>query len=60
MELFHSRTVFKLVLSGKYLLVRKAAVLDWQKRAMYMGIDFVQMYNEGSDILFTVSATYKE
>ena len=57
MELFHSRTIFKLVLSGEYLLVRKPSVFDWQKRAMHVRIQLVQMYNECGDILLTVLAT---
>ena len=59
MELFHPRTVFKLVLSGEYLLVRKATVLDWQKRAVNMGIRFIQMYNESGYVLFAIFATHE-
>ena len=38
MELFHPRTIFKLVLSGENLLVRKPSVFDWQKRTMHVWI----------------------
>ena len=34
MKLFHPLAELVLVLSGEYLLVRKLAVLDWQKNAM--------------------------
>ena len=57
MELFHSRTIFELVLSGEYLLVRKLPVFDWQKRAMHVRIQLVEVYNEGGNILLSVSAT---
>ena len=57
MELFHPCAIFKLVLSGEYLLVRKPSVFDWQKRTVYVRIQLVQMYNECGDILLTVLAT---
>ena len=57
MELFHPLAKLELVLSGEYLLVCKLPVSDWQKRAMYMRIQFIEVYNEGGDILLAVSAT---
>lgn len=59
MKLFHPCAVFKLVLTGEYFLVRKATVFDWQKRTVDVWIQFVKMYNESGDILFTIFATYK-
>ena len=57
MKLFHSCTIFKLILTGEDFLVRKATILDWQKRTVDMRVQFIQMYNECSDVLLTISAT---
>ena len=57
MELFHPRAIFELVLSGEYLLVRKLPVFDWQKRAMHVRVQLIEVYNEGGDILLAVSTT---
>ena len=45
MKLFHSCTIFKLILTGEDFLVRKATILDWQKRTVDMRVQFIQMYN---------------
>ena len=57
MELFHPRAIFELVLSGEYLLVRKLPVFNRQKRAMHVRVQLIEVYYEGGDILFAVSAT---
>ena len=57
MKLFHALAEFIFVLTGKYLLVRKLPVFDWQKRAMHVRIQLVEVYNEGGNILLSVSAT---
>ena len=57
MKLFHSCTIFKLILTGEDFRVRKATILDWQKRTVDMRVLFIQMYNECSDVLLTISAT---
>ena len=57
MKLFHPLAELVLVLSGEYLLVRKLPVFDWQKRAMHVRIQLVEVYNEGGNILLSVSAT---
>ena len=59
MELFHPFAVLELVLSGEYLLVRKLAVLDWQKRTVDVRVQLVQMYNEGGYIQLAVSAAHE-
>ena len=56
MELFHPLAELVLVLSREYLLVRKAVVLDRQQRAVYVRVHFVEMYDEGGDVLLAVSA----
>ena len=48
MELLHPFAVLELVLSGEYLLVRKLAVLDWQKRTVDVRVQLVEMYNEAA------------
>lgn len=59
MELFHPFAVLELVLSGEYLLVRKLAVLDWQKRTVDVRVQLVQMYNESGYVLLAVSAAHE-
>lgn len=57
MKLFHALAEFIFVLAGKYLLVRKLPIFDWQQSTMHMWIQLIQMYNERRNILFTISAT---
>ena len=57
MKLFHALAEFIFVLTGKYLLVRKLPVFNRQKRAMHVRVQLIEVYYEGGDILFAVSAT---
>ncbi len=59
MKLFHPCAVFKLVLSGEYFLVRKAAVFDWQQSTMHMRVQFVKVYDECGDVLLAIFATHE-
>ena len=59
MELLHPFAVLELVLSGEYLLVRKLAVLDWQKRTVDVRVQLVEMYNEGGYVLLAVPAAHE-
>ena len=59
MKLFHPLAELVLVLSGEYLLVCKAAVFDRQQRTVYMRVYFIEVYNEGGDVLLAVSAADK-
>lgn len=59
MKLFHPLAELVLVLSSEYLLVCKAAVFDRQQRTVYMRVYFIEVYNEGGDVLLAVSAADK-
>ena len=59
MKLFHALAEFIFVLTGKYLLVRKLPIFDWQQSTMHMWNQLIQMYNECGNILFTISAADK-
>lgn len=59
MKLFHPCAVFKLVLTGKYFLVRKATVFDWQERTVDVRVQFVKVYDECGDVLLAIFATHE-
>ena len=54
MQLLHLGTVFIFVISCKELLERKTSILNRQKSAMYMRVQFIAVYNKCSDILFSI------
>ena len=54
MQLLHLGTVFIFVLSCKELLERKTSILNRQKSTVYMRVQFIAVYNESSDILFSI------
>ena len=59
MKLAETSASLIFVIAGKDFLVGESAVLDWQQGAVYVRIQFVQVYIETDDVLLTEPAGHE-